>query len=71
MKKGDFIWGLSLLAIIAFLTIPATNRLFAAATQASPYLMGFVKFALLATMGEFLAIRITAKTWKSPCGPAV
>ncbi len=67
MKKGDFIWGTLLAAIIAFLTIPATNGLFMAATQASPYLMGFVKFAVLATMGEFLAIRITSGTWRAPC----
>jgi hypothetical protein len=57
-----------LLAVAAFLIVPYTNRLFTAATQDSPYLMGFVKFAVLATMGEFLAIRITAKAWKAPAG---
>jgi hypothetical protein len=68
MKKGDMIWGLSLAAIVAFLTVPATNRLFTAATAASPYLMGFVKFAVLATMGETLANRIASKKWEAYAG---
>ncbi len=68
MKKGDIVYCMLLAGIVAFLTIPATNGLFLAATQKSPYLMGFAKFAVLATMGEFLAIRITARQWKAPRG---
>ena len=68
MKRGDFIWGALLAAIITYLVIPSTNELFMAATQASPYWMGFVKFAVLATMGEFLAIRITSGAWSAPHG---
>jgi len=37
-------------------------------TLAHPYLMGFVKFAILATIGELCAIRILSGQWKSPVG---
>ena len=70
MKKGDFIWGLLLAAIVVFLAVPETNKLFTAATETHPYGMGFIKFAVLATMGEFLAIRITKGKWEKPVGYA-
>ena len=68
MKKGDFVWGLLLAAIIAFLVIPVTNAIFTSATASYPFLMGFIKFAILATMGEFLAIRILKGSWTRPVG---
>jgi hypothetical protein len=68
MKMGDFLWGAALLGIIAFLAAPATHEFFSAASKASPYLMGFVKFAVLASMGELLAIRITSGAWSRPKG---
>jgi hypothetical protein len=37
-------------------------------TQNHPYWMGFIKFALFATMGELLANRITCGDWKRPNG---
>lgn len=42
--------------------------MFAELTLAHPYLMGFVKFAILATLGELLAIRIVGGGWKAPPG---
>jgi hypothetical protein len=36
--------------------------------MAHPYLMGFVKFAVLATIGELCAIRILSGQWKAPVG---
>ncbi len=68
MKKGDFVWALLLAAIIAFLVIPVTNKIFIETTAAHPFLMGFIKFAILATMGEFLAIRILKGSWIKPVG---
>lgn len=65
---GGILWALTLAAVIAFLLVPATNRLFVGATKAAPYAMGFVKFAILATMGEILALRITQKRWTMPKG---
>lgn len=40
------------------LLLPPSRELFLAATKSHPLIMGFVKFALLATVGEILAIRI-------------
>ncbi len=68
MRKGDFIWGLLLAGIVAFLVIPVTNEMFTNATASYPFLLGFIKFAILATMGEFLAIRIMRGTWQKPVG---
>lgn len=64
LKRGDFLWLAALLSVTAFLVIPGTHRLFVSATAAQPYLMGFVKFALLATMGELLAVRIVTGGWQ-------
>ncbi len=63
MKKGDLLWIVVLCAFTALLAIPATHGAFIAATDAHPYLMGFIKFALLATMGELLAARLAAGKW--------
>lgn len=68
MKKKDFVWISCLLAIIVFLLYPATHEIFKSATGAHPYLMGFVKVAILATMGELLAIRIATGDYKKPAG---
>jgi hypothetical protein len=68
MKKGDFLWFAALCAVTAFLIVPALHRIFIQGTQAHPYVMGFVKFAILATMGELLTLRIMTGTWQKPAG---
>ena len=68
LKKGSIIWSTLLLAIVIFLIVPNTRALFEAATNQHPYLMGFLKFAILATMGEFLTLRIVNKKWIVPLG---
>jgi hypothetical protein len=63
-KKGAGPLLFSIIAVAAFILILAiepTRELFKAATAAHPFLMGFVKFALLATVGELLAIRLMQK----------
>lgn len=68
MKRGDLIWGASLAAIGIFLLYPATHAVFVGVNKAYPFIMGFVKFAVLATMGELLALRIVTGEWKQPVG---
>jgi hypothetical protein len=68
MKKGDLVWAASLGAIVILLLYPATHSVFVNVTKAYPYSMGFVKVAILATMGELLAARIVLGVWKSPPG---
>jgi hypothetical protein len=68
MKKFDFIWIAVLALIGTFLIYPDTHVIFLAATKAHPYIMGFVKVFILATMGELLAIRIMSGQWKKPFG---
>ena len=60
---------LVLTAFILLLAIGPSREIFKAATAAHPFLMGFVKFALLATVGELIAIRLTKKAWSFPSGP--
>lgn len=62
-RYGIFIWLTTLGVIAAFLIVPQTREIFTNATTTSPYLMGFVKFAILSTMGEFLALRVVSKKW--------
>lgn len=68
MKRGDIFWILALFACIGFVISPFTHDLFLQTTKAYPFLSGFVKFAILATMGEILAIRIVVGDWKKPKG---
>lgn len=63
MKKGDFIWGGVLLLWGVILIIPNTRVLFISLTESYPYIGGFIKFAILATMGELLGIRIVRGNW--------
>mgnify|MGYP000485783782 CR=1 FL=1 len=68
MKKGDIIWSIFLAIIVLFLLVPGTREIFKDLTASYPYLMGFIKFSILATMGELLSIRIVNKKWKRPTG---
>ena len=67
-KAGDLLWGLCLAGIIALLAVPATREGLVSLTNAHPFLLGFAKFAILATMGELLSIRILSGGWKKPKG---
>ncbi|HOM68122.1 MAG TPA: hypothetical protein PLA02_06005 [Brevefilum fermentans] len=64
----DLLWMLVLLLITAFLVIPHTRQIFIQLTNNHPYGMGFIKFAILASMGELLALRLAAGAWEKPGG---
>ena len=68
MKKGDYLWGMALLIWIFVLAIPTSRTIFMTATEAHPYVGGFIKFAILATMGDLLGIRILRGEWSIPKG---
>ena len=60
MKKADWILILCVIVVLAPFFIPATGFFawFCEATASHPYIMAFFKFAILATLGEMLALRI-------------
>ena len=68
MKRGDFIWSGILVLLAAALLFPVSHAVIINATKLHPYAMGFVKFAILASLGELLAIRITGGEWTLPPG---
>ena len=68
MKKLDLLWAAVLAVIVAFLVTPATHQIFVLLSKTHPFMMAFIKFFLLASMGELLAIRITGGDWKKPTG---
>ncbi|WP_223226036.1 hypothetical protein [Sporomusa sp. GT1] len=68
MNRGDFIWLMFLCGFSSLLLMPATHQVFVSLTQNHPYGMGFIKFAVLATMGELLAVRIVAGNWQQTIG---
>jgi len=70
LRRGDLAWGAALAGVVSLLVVPATHAWVVAATKAHPYAMGFLKFALLASLGELLAIRVVSGGWKLPAGPA-
>ena len=75
MKLGDIIWFFVLSIIVVFILgsekiafLSDHGLTFRALTANYPYIMGFFKVAILATMGELLAIRIATSDWKKPNG---
>jgi hypothetical protein len=63
MKKGDFIWAGLFLGFCAILAIPSTREAFINFTSTYKLLGGFLKFSVLATMGELLARRVDKGEW--------
>ena len=57
--------GLALVGAL-FLLSPLPGRWFATGTREYPLCMGFLKFAVLATFGESLALRLTAGVYNRP-----
>lgn len=68
MKIGDIIWAATLCAVLFFALSPYTNETFLTLTKTHPYISGFVKFGLLASMGELLVVRIMTKSYTAPKG---
>jgi len=68
LEKRGIIWTALLLIIIGILVIPASREVFESLTESYPYIMGFIKFTILATMGEILSLRIKNRRWKRPTG---
>ncbi len=56
----------SFLLFAVVLIVPATRAVFEELSATHPYLMGFVKFALLATSGELIAMRMEKKRFETP-----
>ena len=68
MKKGDFVWIAALLVWVIILVVPSSRALFISVTDAHPYAGGFIKFAILASMGDMLGIRVIKGEWTAPKG---
>ncbi|WP_077849101.1 hypothetical protein [Clostridium puniceum] len=67
-KKGDFFWGVVLFIWILILAVPSTRITFIEVTDAYPYVGGFLKFFILASMGDWLGVRILKGKWIIPKG---
>lgn len=61
--KGDILWGALLVAWIMILVVPETRTVFIEVTEKHPYVGGFVKFSILASMGDLLGGRILKGKW--------
>ena len=68
MKKIDFIFIFIFLLIVTVLVVPISRNFIAQASIDLPYLMGFIKTAILATYGEMIASRIGDKNYFSKKG---
>lgn len=70
MKRiyGDLIWGALILVWILILVIPVTRTAFINFTSTHAYLGGFIKFFILASMGDMLGQRIVNGAWTFPQG---
>lgn len=58
--------GASLAVVAAFTLIPGMLDLFIAATKGYPYVTSFIKFAVLATFGECIGLRVVTGVYNRP-----
>ncbi len=69
MKKERLTAFASIFILLAFaliLIFPQSREIFKTASGTHPFIMGFIKFALMATVGEIIALRISKKAWNIP-----
>ena len=59
-----FVWFLVLTAVVAVLSVSESREVFKLLTLTYPYTMGFLKIAILGTMGELLGGRIVTGQWR-------
>ncbi|MCP4901877.1 MAG: hypothetical protein GY906_33350 [bacterium] len=57
-------WLIVLGAVVAVLSVPESREVFREMTRTYPYAMGFLKIALLGTMGELLGGKIVTGAWR-------
>lgn len=66
---GSIVGAASVIVLAAFaavLAVPSWREVFKSLSAGHPYIMGFIKFALLATVGEVLALLIRNRRWTVP-----
>lgn len=68
MKIKDFVWILIIVSITLFVLVEPTQEVFKSLTGNYPYMMGFIKTAILASMGELLVNRIKTGRYFSEKG---
>ena len=66
MQRNDIKAILAVAAVAAVFMTPDARAAFVAATKACPYLMSFAKFAVLATFGECIGLRIRSGAYTRP-----
>ena len=67
MKKSDFVViGVIILILLPFFIFPTCYRAYQDLNSAHGYMLSFIKFALLATFGECLGLRIRAGVYYKP-----
>lgn len=60
----SFLWCLLLGMVVVILSLSQTREYFVQYTRSYPYFMGFLKIAILGTMGELLGRKIATGKWK-------
>lgn len=68
MKKSDFIWILIILGFTSLVVINSTREIYESWNTKMPYLLGFIKTAFLASMGERLVHRMKYQTYFGDSG---
>lgn len=67
-RIGDIVWFGIIFAIAVLLAVPGSRGQYESIVDTFPYLSGFVKFLLLASMGELLVIRLKEGRWRRSTG---
>ncbi|MFV0518077.1 MAG: hypothetical protein ACK5MV_11835 [Aminipila sp.] len=55
-----------ILFFVIILAVPYSREIFRVISGEHPFLLGFIKFALLATVGEIISLKFSQGVWKCP-----
>lgn len=67
-NRETILWGLISLAYLIVLVLPECRNLLNKFTGDYPYIIGFINFAILSTMGGRLASRLSKGVWEKDSG---
>jgi hypothetical protein len=66
--SGDIVWTCTLVLLILLMISPWTGGHYKEIVADYPYVLGFAKFFVLASMGELMTIRLMSGSWSKPLG---
>lgn len=64
--RGDLAWVFAVAGVLCLILVPPMTTIYQELNLSHPYIVAFLKFMIMAPLGELLALRITHNQWRKP-----